>query len=229
MGTRKQNRGNGKKKSNFFAKVKRGMVIGVAGFFIAGIALNSTQFSAYKDDVYSSLKNQYAQITNSSEIQENTSREIAAVKNLHLDVNMDLRTPSNVTADDINKMLEGTALYGLGDAFVKAEKQYGVNALYMMGLACLESGWGTSNYAVNRNNLYGWNAVDSNPDKATYFKSKEEATLYVAKKLQQNYLTEGGAYFEGYSARAVDVHYCTDKKHADKIVNIVSELTEKLG
>lgn len=228
MGKQKQSRGNRKRKSNFFTKVKRGMMIGVVGFFIVGITLNSTQFTEYKDSVYSSLRNQYIQISDSSNVQSATV-ENTVVKNLHLDVNTDLRTPSNVTADDINKMLEGTALHGLGEAFVKAEKQYGVNALYMMGLACLESGWGTSKYAVNRNNLYGWNAVDSNPDKASYFTSKEEATLYVAKKLQQNYLTKGGAYFEGYSARAVDVHYCTDKKHADKIVNIVNELTEKLG
>ena len=228
MNHKKTNRGNGRrKKCNFFTKVKRGLVIGFVGFFIVGIALNSTQFTEYKDSVYSSLRSQYIQISDSNQV--STPVENTVVKNLHLDVNMDLRTPSNVTADDIDKMLEGTRLHGLGFAFVKAEKEYGVNALYMMGLACLESGWGTSKYAVNRNNLFGWNAVDSNPDKAKYFNSKEEATLYVAKKLQKNYLTQGGAYFEGYSARAVDVHYCTDKKHADKIVNIVNELTEKLG
>ncbi len=98
----------------------------------------------------------------------------------------------------------------------------------MMGLACLESGYGTSNFARERNNLYGWNAVDSNPNKASKFESKESATLYVAEKLAKNYLTEGGAYYEGKSARAIDVHYCTDKQHADKICNIVSTLKGKL-
>jgi beta-N-acetylglucosaminidase len=99
----------------------------------------------------------------------------------------------------------------------------------MMGLACEESGFGTSAFAVKRNNLYGWNAVDSNPDKATAFNSKEEATLFVASKLKANYLTEGGAYHEGYSARSIDIHYCTDKAHADKIVNVVNDLIKKLG
>ena len=99
----------------------------------------------------------------------------------------------------------------------------------MMGLACLESGFGNSAFAQKRNNLYGWNAVDSNPNNASSFTSKKEATLYVASKLQSNYLTESGVYYEGYSPRAVDVHYCTDKAHADKIVNIVNNLLQKLG
>lgn len=98
----------------------------------------------------------------------------------------------------------------------------------MVGLACLESGYGTSSFAKERNNLYGWNAVDSNPDKAKKFASKEEATLYVAEKLATNYLSESGCYYEGKTARAIDVHYCTDKAHADKICNIVATLEEKL-
>lgn len=227
MKGQKSKKGNKKKrKVSLVTKLKRGATIGIVGFFVVGIALNSAPVTEYKDSVYASLKSQYIQIVDNG---EEIIVEKKEIKNLHLDVNSDLRIPSNVTAEDIDKMLEGTALHGLGYAFVKAEKQYGVNALYMMGLACLESGWGTSKYAVNRNNLYGWNAVDSNPDKAKYFSSKEEATMFVSQKLKQNYLTEGGAYFEGYSARAVDVHYCTDKKHADKIVNIVAELVEKLG
>jgi beta-N-acetylglucosaminidase len=87
---------------------------------------------------------------------------------------------------------------------------------------------GTSNYAVNRNNIVGWNAVDSNPNKAKRFKSKDDCILYVADKLKTNYLSENGIYFEGYSARAIDVHYCTDKEHADKIINIVEKLNNKL-
>lgn len=76
--------------------------------------------------------------------------------------------------------------------------------------------------------MYGWNAIDSNPDKASYFESKEECILYVAEKLQQNYLTEGGTYFEGYTAKDIDVHYCTDPKHANKIINIVNRLVKEV-
>lgn len=153
---------------------------------------------------------------------------IEPIINLELTTESDLRIPSNLKAEDYNKMLDGTNLSGLGSALERAEKEHNVNGLYLMGLACLESGYGTSNYAVNRNNLVGWNAVNSNPNKASYFDSKEECILYVAEKLKTNYLSENGYYFNGYSARAIDVKYCSDPKHADKIVQIVNKLKNKI-
>ena len=108
------------------------------------------------------------------------------------------------------------------------QKEYGVNGLYLMGLACLESGYGKSEFARKRNNLVGWNAINSNANKASYFESKEECILYVAERLKTNYLNENGCYFNGYSARAIDVKYCTDKKHADKIIQIINELKVRL-
>ena len=150
------------------------------------------------------------------------------IKNYSLTVDSDLRTKSNLSADDYNKMLSDTKLKGLGKALEQAEKEYGVNGLYLMGLACLESNYGTSNFAKKRNNLVGWGAYDSNPSKAKYFNSKDECILYVAEKLKTNYLSENGTYFEGYSAKAIDIHYCSDKEHANKIINIVDKLINKL-
>ena len=150
-------------------------------------------------------------------------------KNLYIDINTDLRMPSNLNAIEYDTMLQGTNLYGLGQALEQAEKNYNVNGLYLMGLACLESSYGSSGYAINRNNLVGWGAYDNNPDNASYFKSKDDCILFVAQKLQQNYLTENGAYFEGYSAKSVDIHYCTDKLHANKIINIINNLKIKLN
>lgn len=78
------------------------------------------------------------QVTSRSE--EYRVAEIQTV-NLRLTVDSDLRMVSNVTSDDYNKMLEGTNLSGLGASLEQAEKEYGVNGLYIMGLACLESGY----------------------------------------------------------------------------------------
>ena len=92
------------------------------------------------------------------------------VKNFVLTVDSDLTIPSNISAKEAEKMLENyPKLHGLGAAFVKAEKEKRVNALYMLGLACLESNYGRSNFAVERNNLYGWCAYDSNPRKSKLF------------------------------------------------------------
>jgi beta-N-acetylglucosaminidase len=173
-------------------------------------------------------KEEIIQITETIKITNRGMEQKRNIKNLNIDVNSDLRILSNLTADEYNKMLENTELNGLGNALEKAEKEYEVNGLYLMGLACLESGYGKSEFARKRNNLVGWNAVNSNPNKASYFESKEECILYVAERLKTNYLNENGCYFNGYSARAIDVKYCTDKKHADKIIQIINKLKVRL-
>ena len=179
------------------------------------------------------INNEVKTITLASLTKSETMEEVEEViveieKNYNLTLTTDLRTKSNLHAIDYDTMLQGTNLEGIGKAIEQAEQNYSVNGLYLMGLCIVESGWGTSPFAVNRNNLVGWNAVDNNPSQATTFESKEDCILHVAQKLQQNYLTENGAYFEGYTAPDIDVHYCTDKLHANKIVNVVNELIEKI-
>lgn len=149
-------------------------------------------------------------------------------KNIEITTTSDLRILSNLSAEEFNKMLENTELFGLGDALVRVEKEIGINGLYMVGLACLESGYGKSNLARNKNNLVGWNAVDSNPNNATYFSSKEECILFVAGKLKKNYLTENGIYFNGFSADAINIKYSSDQQHAEKIISIVNKLIKKI-
>lgn len=173
-------------------------------------------------------KEEIIQITETIKITNRGMEQKRNIKNLNIDVNSDLRILSNLTAEEYNKILENTELNNLGNALEKAEKEYEINGLYLMGLACLESGYGKSEFARKRNNLVGWNAVNSNPNKASYFESKEECILYVAERLKTNYLNENGCYFNGYSARAIDIKYCTDKKHADKIIQIINKLKVRL-
>ena len=163
------------------------------------------------------------QITNRSEVDRQQ-----IIKNYIVNNETDLRTKSNVSIEEYQKMLENTELYEIAGSLYNAEQKFGVNGLYLMGLACLESSYGNSNFAKNRNNIFGWNAVDSNPGKASYFTSKSECVMFVAEKLSYNYLSEYGCYFEGYTAKDIDKHYCTDKQHANKIIKIIEKLEKKL-
>ena len=149
-------------------------------------------------------------------------------ENLELTINSDLRNISNLKAEEFDKMLENTELEGLGKALEQVEKEFKINGLYLLGLACLESSYGTSSFARERNNLVGWNAVDSDPKKATYFTSKEECILFVANRLKNNYLTENGKYFNGFTANAINIKYSSDQQHAEKIVSIVNKLKNKI-
>lgn len=164
-----------------------------------------------------------AEVTNRSEVDRQQ-----IIKNYIVNNETDLRTKSNISIEEYQKMLENTALYEIAESLYNAEQKFGVNGLYLMGLACLESSYGNSNFAKNRNNIFGWNAVDSNPGKASYFISKTECVMFVAEKLSYNYLNENGCYFEGYTAKDIDKHYCTDKQHANKIIKIIEKLEKKL-
>lgn len=92
-------------------------------------------------------------IPESIEASRNNNLRSYNIKNYNLTVDMDLRTRSNLNEDDYNTMLDNTALKGIGAALVEAENTYNINGLYLMGLCCLESSYGTSNFAVKRNNL----------------------------------------------------------------------------
>lgn len=58
-----------------------------------------------------------------------------------------------------------------GDAFIEAEQASGCNALLIYAIAMNESRFGTSDFAVNRYNLFGYNAVDSNTSAAHTYSS----------------------------------------------------------
>ncbi len=57
-------------------------------------------------------------------------------------------------------------LYGSGTFFYYAQEKYGVNAILSLSLSRNETGNGTSNLSINKNNGFGLNAVDSNPTQA---------------------------------------------------------------
>ncbi len=114
------------------------------------------------------------------------------------------RAPSTFSATDLNTYFNkkkgdtSSKLYNQGTAFINAQNARGVNASLMFGTAILESGWGLSKYALDRNNLFGHNAVDSNPDAATRYASVQacleaHANAYIS----SGYLNPGDYRYRG--------------------------------
>lgn len=135
---------------------------------------------------------------------------------------------SNVTVDDAKKMLSGTQLYPEAEAFVKAERIYHVNAVFLMGIAAHESAWGTSRRAREDNNLTGY-GVYSDSAKGINKPSKEEGLLATAETLHERYLTLGGSYYEGTSVADVNKHYCVGNEWAGAVVGYAYQLMNKLN
>lgn len=91
-----------------------------------------------------------------------------------------LRTQSAVKASTFDSYLyeriksNDSVMSGKGQVFVDSANTYGMNALLVYAIAILESGNGQSQYARQRNNLFGIAAYDSNPDAAYSFPSVDQ-------------------------------------------------------
>ena len=66
--------------------------------------------------------------------------------------------------------------------------------MYIVAIGVLESGYGNSNYAQQRNNTFGYGADTTNPDNAWSFSSQKEAIKKLVDTLKNSYLTPGKSW-----------------------------------
>ena len=156
------------------------------------------------------------------------------------------RTRSNYSSTNLNKWInyktvsisptsKVSKLKNQGRNLINSQDRYGVNAVNELAFACLESAYGKSNYALNRNNLFGINAVDSNPNNAYSFSTvgsciKQHTLKYISKgygdvKTDSRY--HGLA--PGNKAVGINVKYASDPWHGEKIAGIAYAIDKYLG
>ena len=146
----------------------------------------------------------------------------------------DLRKPTNYTAEELNKVyslmnIQGSRLAGKGEVFKEAEKRYQVNALYLMAHSALESAWGRSQIAKDKNNFFGIAAYDTTPyDSAKSFDNVDKGILGAAKWIKENYIDEGRTHL-GNKSSGMNVLYASDPYWGEKIASIMMTINSKLG
>lgn len=136
-----------------------------------------------------------------------------------------IRDNMNIKMDiygDVSKN-NASRLYGQGTYFYYAQQKYGVNAILSLSLNRNESANGRSNIAINKNNGFGFNAVDSNPiEAANYFPTYANSILEFAYK----WITDGYAdpsdsrYFGpvfGDKYIGMNVKYASDTYWSEKM------------
>lgn len=143
-------------------------------------------------------------------------------------INTTVTGKSGLTADQLNTMLADTQLAGLGQAYIDTENKYNINALYAIAHAVNESGWHGSALSKDRNNIYGYEAYDSNPNAAKAFPSMADAIDTWAQLIATDYLSPNGKYYSGgTSVNDVFVHYSSDGPGVDgeagKVVNLINK------
>ena len=147
---------------------------------------------------------------------------------LYFNYEMNLLTPSYIKEETLAKAFKNTKMQGLEKYFIQAEKETGINALYLAGLAVHESGWNTSKFAEKRNNLFGWQAYDNDLDKTKYFESKGECILFVAERIKTLYLNENGMFHSGYTMESISSRYASDKEHSKKVYKNIEKILDKI-
>lgn len=131
----------------------------------------------------------------------------------------------------------GSKMLGLGSAFISNQNKYGANALLMYGVAVNESGWGTSNIANEKNNIFGHNATDFNPGgNASKYNSPADSVEHHAR----DYVSDGyldskdvaGRYYGGHlgdKGSGMNVKYASDPYWGEKAAAIANIVSQKNG
>lgn len=119
-----------------------------------------------------------------------------------LSFNMNVGEPSGLSLQQFRKILKGKSQdkNGIFDAnsdyFYYAEQEYGINGVFLASLAIHESGWGTSSIALNKNNLFGYQAYDGSAYySAKQFNSYAEGIDLLARVLIKYYLNSNGTRY----------------------------------
>ncbi|WP_300385210.1 glucosaminidase domain-containing protein, partial [Clostridium sp.] len=137
------------------------------------------------------------------------------------------RSETNYTAADLNKFINentkfDSKLRNTGASFIEVQEKFGVNALLGLGIAINESGWGMSSISQNKNNIFGINAIDSNPGQSADSYATVKDSIYDFSK---NIISRGysdptyWAYYGGLlgnKALGANVKYASDPFWAEK-------------
>lgn len=187
-------------------------------------------------DILVEIQQQQERIEERQKQQEETMKKtleehatnISYIKNMGYSVNSDLSNADmKITAKDMDKIIDYWIFHmgvqsqfkNRGEAFIKASKASGLNPIYILAHAAIESGWGSSYMATNRHNYFGINCVDANPNAGYTMGDDVEAGLINgAVWISNNF------YKNGYTTlqEMKNGNYATDPQWAYKITSVMN-------
>jgi len=146
----------------------------------------------------------------------------------------DLTEATNYSAEDLDKVfsllnIDNSLLENKGTTFKEAEEHYHINALYLLAHSALESDWGRSKIAKDKNNFFGITAYDTTPYlSAKTFDDVDKGILGATKWIKENYIDRGRTFL-GNKASGMNVQYASDPYWGEKIASVMMKINEKLG
>lgn len=164
----------------------------------------------------------------------------------NLSFNMNLAKPSQFSLSQFKKVLEGqtsdknNVFKENAEYFYYAEKQYGINGIFLAAVGIHESGWGTSKISLDKKNLFGYGANDSDPYGGAYnFNSYSEGIDLLARVFVKYYLNPKGSviydgnvangkFYNGNTLSSVNMKYASDKNWANSVYKWITVLYNAL-
>ena len=135
------------------------------------------------------------------------------MRQVYGDYTRDITKPYNGTAEDLNKYLKGKGvLEGQGQAFIDAQKKYGISASVLVGIAMNESGGGKSKNAREKNNVGGVRIPGSTTFKT--YSSVAECISDMARFLKSGYVNNNGRPLT--KLYQINAKYCPSSDPTDR-------------
>lgn len=138
------------------------------------------------------------------------------------------RTPSSFTLEMLDRRVvqvigadTTSKMWTAGAGFFNSQNRYGVNAGLMFGVAVNESGWGSSDIAKQKNNIFGHKAYDSSVGSAsTYNDIQDCMDVHASEYLSSGYLSPVDYRYRGPhlgdKQSGINVKYASDPLWGEK-------------
>lgn len=165
---------------------------------------------------------------------------------LKVNLDMELNRTSGLTLNDYKKIFtnipndRNKIFQDNYTAFYNAEKKYNINGIFLASIAIHESGWGSSQIANDKKNLFGYGSYDATPYESSFeFEDYSEGIDTVAKSLVKYYLNPSGTkiyggetaaawYYNGPTLKGVNTRYASDKDWHTKVFKYMETLYNRL-
>ena len=175
-------------------------------------------------------------------VEQNRIQKILQKVNIH----MALNKSSGLTLNDYKKIFTGLPqdtnhiFQDNYTVFYNLDKKYNINGIFLASIAIHESGWGTSQIANEKKNLFGYGAYDNTPYESSYsFETYEEGIDLVARSLVKYYINPAGTkiydgetasawYYNGPTLEGVNTRYASDKDWHTKVYSYMEMLYKRL-
>ena len=173
-----------------------------------------------------------------------STKSTSELKNT-LSFHMALNKPSGLSLEQFKKVLNDDndtnhIFANNAEYFYYIEKQYNINGIFVAAVGIHESAWGTSRISLEKKNLFGYGAYDSNPYNSAYnFSDYSESIDLLARVFVKYYLNPKGtsiydgevatgSYYNGATLTGVNTRYATDKNWANSVYKYMQYLYNKL-